>query len=393
MNAARGQQESAQGHSLITILHLIRDQSPISRIDITEILGLASSTVSVATAQLTARGLVRECGYATSTGGRRPVLLELNPAGGHFICVDLANTHLSLAVMDIGYNQVHELSRLLPVAGGDALFQTVLEALMEAAAWCEAEDRPVLGIGIATPGLVDSESGIVVEADNLNWHEFALRDKLAPRFSHPIIVLHDTLAAAYGEYLFGDPLHGPKAKNVMYVHVGHGVGAGMVLNGSLYSGGSGMAGELGHVVINPSGPICVCGNRGCLETVASHAGVVNAYRRALYEIRADYDLSGVGLEEIVSGAETGDRAAIRAIREAGFAVGLAIGNQVNVLNLDSVWLEGTLTHNQIFWDEASAILERVLVPKLRGTCTMSPSALGSRAGLMGIAAISLEHVL
>lgn len=379
------------GHdtSLGTILKVIVDEAPVSRSAMIEVTGLASSTVSVATAELQRRGLIRECGHGSSTGGRRPVLLEMNPTGGHFLCADLSGQELSVGVLDLGFETAFTWTSPMPPDGGEAVYCALVAGLRAAAAWCEQERRPVLGIGVASPGLIDDASGTVVEADNLCWHDFRLRDRLQADFpTTPMLVEHDATAATYGEFKFGlEP--GRTVLNMMVATIGAGVGAGLILNGSVFVGSTGMAGELGHVVVAPKGPQCACGNRGCLEAIAANAGVVEAYRQAVTLGQT----TDVDVETVLERALAHDASAFAAIVAAGQAVGLALGNQVNVLNLDTVLVGGTLLHSDAMFEAVLRGFHQALLPKLSKTCTVERAKLGARAGLMGMAALSLQLVV
>lgn len=371
-----------------SILRTIRDHAPISRADIGERLGLAPSTISVITKELQERNLIRECGRASSTAGRRRVLLEINPSGGHFICADLSGSQLNVAVLDLSFHLVQSWD--LPMAGrrGDALYDYLRNALHVARDWCGERKLVVFNIGIATPGLVEPGTGTVLEADNLSWYEFQLQERLQQEFDCPVWVENDTNTAAYGEYRYGYGKDQHVA-NLMYVTIGTGIGAGLILNGQMYAGSAGMAGEIGHVVVAMDGPVCVCGNRGCVESIASAQALVRDYR-TMVKSPAEVDVT---IDEIIDLAEAGDPVARSLVERAGRAIGLAVGSQVNILNLHSVLFGGLAYRGTLLLQSIRKAIDAAVLPNLREQLDVREASLGPRAALVGTASLSLDRMM
>lgn len=371
-----------------SILRMIRDHAPISRADIGSRLGLAPSTISVITRELQEKRLIRECGRASSASGRRRVLLEINPSGGHFICADLSGSLLNVGVLNLSFQRVKTWDLPMMNRKGEDLYKFLKHALEVAYDWCEREELTICNIGIATPGLVEPDVGRVVEADNLSWHEFDLQSRLQRVFDCPVWVENDTNMAAYGEYSFG---YGKEQSiaNVMYVTIGTGIGAGLILNGNMYAGSSGMVGEIGHVVVAMDGPVCICGNRGCVESIASAQSLVRDYR-AMAQYPENLDLT---IEDIILRAEDGDSAAHALVERAGRAIGLAVGGQINVLNLDSVLFGGLVHSGTILFDAISQAVHQAVLPNLRGKFEIRKASLGLNATFIGVASLSSDRIL
>ncbi|QSO54011.1 ROK family protein [Alicyclobacillus curvatus] len=368
------------------IFRLIRKMGPVSRTTLSETTGLAPSTVSVITSHLQDRGVIRERGRAVSTGGRRPVLLEVDPVGGYFITADLIGSHLSFGVVDLSLELTHMESLDEPSLEGEPLYAQLLRGFNQVASHCEHKKCPILGYGVATPGLIDSD-GRVIEADNLGWHGFDLQSKLAKDLSAMVVVQNDTNAAAFGEFQYGS-LYENGWHNMLFVSVDTGVGTGLVLNGSLFRGARGLAGEFGHVTIDPNGLTCACGRQGCLETIASAPAMVREYQRR----GGDFKGAQPTFEELVANVHLGDPTAVTVIQEAAKMTGIAISNQINMLNVDVVILGGAVIRkSDLFFQTASAYAKRTL-PGLAEGLAIQKSLLGPQAGLVGIASLSIDQL-
>ncbi|QSO53551.1 ROK family transcriptional regulator [Alicyclobacillus curvatus] len=381
-----------------SIFRLIQHRGPISRVDIAEQTGLAASTVSVITGELQGSGFIRECGYATSTGGRRPRLLEINPQGGYFICADLTGSNIAIGVLDLSFQVLKEWFHEKTNMSGQSLYVELVKALSEARAWCNTKGFSTLSIGIAAPGLMDSMTGRIVSATNLDWHDLDLNELLEQEFGLPVIVENDTNAAAYGEFLYGVE-HEENAENMLYVAVGTGVGAGLIVHRSLYTGSSGMAGELGHIVVKAGGDRCNCGKRGCLETFVSEPAMLQRYVRLTEEQGNKQDSSvgdsaSVTIQGLARRAESGDGVAIDVLHDAGRMLGTVAGNTVNVLNCDSVVFGGeAVTGSKVMLAAITEGLYEAMLPGFERNLKVRVSSLNSTAAYVGVAYASLTTVL
>lgn len=369
-----------------TIFHTIHAEGPISRIDVATRLGLAQSTVSVITGELQEKNLIRECGHAASTGGRRPVLLEVNPQGGHFVSVDLRGSELFAGVVDLSLNLVHQVFYPTVSSTGEDLYDKLVRVVRTLQDWCRQEELPLLGIGVATPGMIDS-NGSVIEADNLKWYDFPLKERLEANLGVFVVVENDSNAAAFGEYQYG--LEHQLVQNMIFVSIDTGIGAGIVLDGQLYTGSSGLAGEIGHVSVRRNGPLCACGKKGCIEAIASGPAMIRAYNTKKMTIAEP----SVDLDDFFRHVDEQNSLARQIAWEAAEDVGMVIANQVNMLNLDTVILGGAVVaaSEAMFRVIEHATMEMVL-PKFQSGLKLRSSSLGSKGGLIGIAWIGLNQV-
>ena len=245
------------------VLRTIYDQELISRADVARRTGLTRTTVSDLVGELMELGLTEEVGRGPSNGGKAPILLRVADDSRHLIGVDLGESEFSGAVVNLR-GEVRRSARL-PLNGrdGDEAVELVHQLIDDLVG---SNGDGLVGIGIGTPGIIDSEAGTVRWAVSLDWQDLPLGSLIRERHDLPVYVANDSQAAALAEYIFGTDR---RATNMAVIRVGRGIGAGLILNGELFHGDGFGAGEIGHVTVDPEGEPCRCGRRGCLETVAS----------------------------------------------------------------------------------------------------------------------------
>src|SRR6476659_1287684 len=270
--------QHTKDHNSRLVLQTIYDGGQMSRADLARLTHLTRTTVSEVVGELIEQGLVEEVGHGPAAVGRTPTLLSVVDDSRHVIAVNVTNAELQGAVVTLRGIIRHRAQ--LPLHGQDG--NAVLVQLFSFIdGLVKATDRPLLGIGISTPGLIDTTSGIVRRAVNFGWQDLLLRNIVQSHFNLPIYVANDSHMVALAEYMFG---RNQSSANLVAIKVGQGIGAGIVLNGQLFSGDDYGAGEIGHVVVVENGPPCKCGNAGCLEAVASVPQIV---RRAQALVRSD----------------------------------------------------------------------------------------------------------
>ena len=238
-------QQHTKRHNRDLVLNTVFGNATVSRAEIARITGLTRTTVSQIVAGLMDEGLVREVGVGSSRGGKSPILLSVVADSRHLIGLDLAQDRFSGALVNLRGEIRQTLDLPVPSGDGDAALGAVYELLDGLIA---AATRPLVGIGVGTPGLVDARHGVVVNAVNLNWRNLPLGQLLTDRYGLPASVLNDSQAAAIGEHTFGDGYRSDES--LVVVNVGHGIGAGIILNGQLFHGDGGGAGEIGHVAVD-----------------------------------------------------------------------------------------------------------------------------------------------
>ena len=251
-------QEQTKEHNKALILSTIYKEKTLSRAEVARVTGLTRSTVSEIVGELLGAGLVLEKGPGPSVGGKPPILLGMIPDARHIIGIDLASGEFRGAIVNLLGEIKHRVHIAIGEQSGEKALEFVFQLIDNLLAMTE---RPVLGIGIGAPGLMDSDQGIVRNAVNLEWVDFPLGKILRDRYHLPVYISNDSQLSATAEYNFGENHRIP---NLLLIKVGRGVGAGIILNQQLFYGDGFGAGEAGHIKVDEDGELCRCGNRGCL---------------------------------------------------------------------------------------------------------------------------------
>jgi predicted NBD/HSP70 family sugar kinase len=356
------QEDSRRHHRSLLLQQLFRE-GPASRADLSRSSGLTRVTVSDLVKAMLAEGLVAELGApAESRVGKPPTLLGLSVDSTHVIGIDLSATdRFTGAVLNLaGEVQArHEVSL-------DGATGTAAVALVHALATdlIGMTERPVLGVGVGSPGVVDA-TGTVIDAPNLAWSGMPLAASLAETLGVPVFVANDANTAVLGEHTFGESGDG----GLLVLRVGTGVGAGLVLGGSLLHGHLGAAGEIGHVVVDTEGERCACSRVGCLETVLA----VPRLRRRLEEAGAD---------------------AAQVLTQAGEQLGTALAPVVGMLNLHEIVLSGpTELLDGPLRDAADRTIRARTMPVSSEGLLIRTSTLGEDVVIVGAAVLVLAGEL
>jgi predicted NBD/HSP70 family sugar kinase len=381
-----GSLESLRRLNRLRVINTLRNQGLISRADIARRTGLSRSTVSSLVTELQADGLVIERSEAASAygeqGGRPPTLLSFDASAGVALGIDFDHHDLRVAISDLSSTILAEREQALDT---DHLAHEGLDAATELVAQVIAEagvDRGrIVGAGMCLPGPVHRPSGVVGSTAILpGWVGVAAAEEMRVRLDLPIVVDNDANLAALAEAAFGA---GRDAKDLVYLMISSGIGAGLVLNGRLYRGAEGLAGELGHVLVDPEGQVCRCGNRGCLETVAGTDALAELLRRS------HGDLDGHGIVELATGGDLGAR---RVIADAGRAIGKVAATLVNVLNPELLIVGGDLAEaGDLLLDGVRESLARSALPSAAEAATVVAGSLGDRAQVLGAIALVLSE--
>jgi glucokinase-like ROK family protein len=385
--------------NLSTVLRCLQQSAPLSRATLAHLTGLNKTTVSSLVGDLLKTGLIQEVGLDASGGGRPATLLDLNPQAGYIIGVALGVDSILVILSDfaghIRWRHFHETD---PAEGQESMLALTLRIVDEAMA--VEPTRRLLGLGLATPGTVDLEDGILVFSPNLQWRHVPLRKIFFEHTGLPVFVDNDANAAAVAEHLFGVAL---QTQNFISLFVGVGVGGGLFLNGSLYRGAQGFAGEIGHTnfMNDPYGRPCRCGSRGCWETSVAQDSVFERIRARLAvgreslipQLMAEQN-SPLTLSIIVQAAADGDTEAIEALTETGSLMGLGVSNLISTFNPEMVVLGGALSAAGAYLLPAiKKVVEKTAFPETFEQVQILPSAFGPDAGVVGAVALVVQAVL
>jgi predicted NBD/HSP70 family sugar kinase len=387
MAGRTGSLETLRRLNRLRVIDALRDEGLISRAEIARRTGLSRSTVSSLVSELQADGLVVERPEPAAAhgdqGGRPPILLSFDASAGVAVGIDFDHHHVRVAVSDLSSRILAEREQQLDTdhaahEGLDAAAALVSELLEETG----VDEARVIGAGMCLPGPVHRPTGVVGSTAILpGWVGVAAADEMHRRLDLPILVDNDANLAALAEAAFGA---GRDAKDLVYLMISSGIGAGLVLNGRLYRGAEGLAGELGHVLVDADGPVCRCGNRGCLETVAGTDALAELLRRS----------HGDGLDgrAIVRLAREGDLGCRRVIADAGRAIGKAAATLVNVLNPELLIVGGDLADaGELLLGGVRESLERSALPTAVQAAAVVAGSLGDRAEVLGAIALVLSE--
>lgn len=311
----------------------------------------------------------------------------------HVLAADFGGTHLRAAIVDDAGTVAYRAERPTP---GTASPAEAVAAVVELLAGTVRDSgaRPAAAC-IATAGLVSGSEGKVVLAPNIpGFRSLVLTTPVAERLGIPAYIENDASAAALGEFRFGA---GRGTRHLLHATLGTGIGGGLVIGGRLYRGANGFAGEIGHMVVDPAGPRCVCGSRGCLEALVSGVAFAARARRLLELGKSEVLKEVVSYEEptaahLYDAARKGDAVCEAEIRNGGHILGLALGSLVNVLNPDALTLSGGLLAMGEMLLEPMRAAMRSMAYGAAGTAKVRLSELGENAGLLGAAAVAFEYL-
>ena len=379
------------------ILNLIRQEGSISRAEIAQRTKLSRSAVSNIISTLLDEGLVHSTGAGVSNGGRRPIMLNFNYSAGYVVGVDMGVNHLLTLVTDLEGNTLAEQSQAFKIdMGPERALPLLIERIQQILALSKVPDNRVRGIGVGVPGPLDHLTGTVVAPPIMpGWDRFPLRQYLSRHFNLPVLIENDANLGAVIEKWRG---LAQGFQHLAYVKIGTGIGCGLVLDGKIYRGHRGSAGEIGHITITRDGPPCRCGSYGCLESMAAGPAIVNRARLAILAGRvtnlASYpSLDDITLTHIIKAAAEGDKLAQELFDDSGRYIGIALANLINLFNPGIIVLgggvarAGELLTNSIH----ETVRSRSLLANYTQTGIVT-SRLGREAVALGAATLVLQEV-
>ena len=375
------------------ILSLLRDEGPLSRAELGDVLELPRPRVVAELDRLVVAGLVREAGPAASRGGRRSTLVELN-ADIRFAGVDLGATSIDVEITDGRLEPVAAYSEPADIRTGP---KPILHRVDEILAKFKVEGayERLMGIGIGVPGPVSFRDGVPVSPPIMpGWDRYPVRELLTREHNCPVVVDNDVNIMAVGER-FGGVARA--TDNLLYVKIGTGIGCGIFLNGEVYRGPDGCAGDVGHIQVDANGPVCSCGNVGCLEALFGGAALARdalaaARSGASAALAERLNLNGtVTAKDVADGAAEGDVTCIRLIREGGRRIGSVLASLVSFINPSMIVIGGGLAGlGHVLLAEIRSVVYRRSLPLATGNLPVVLSELGPRAGVVGAAVLASE---
>lgn len=312
------------------VLNAVKNNGPISRTDLAQLTGLSPASISNISAKLIKSGLIFEKESGDSRGGRKPVLLALNPNGGFVIGIKLTETHISATLTDLESTVIAKRSDPIKSKDSKEILEIIFKVIDSLVTEKQIPPGKLLGIGLGLAGIINNRDGILRYSPVFGWRNLPLRKLIKSKLNVPVYLDNDVNTLTITEQLFGA---GKGIDNFLIVTIGRGVGLGIVVNGNIYHGFQGGAGEFGHTVCDEEGPLCDCGKRGCLETFVADPAILRSANQVLSTPAAD-------IEEVVDIAEDGNKEIQAIFTRAGHKLGQGIANLINLFNPQLIIISG-----------------------------------------------------
>jgi glucokinase-like ROK family protein len=357
-----------------------------SRAELARRTGLARSTISSIVAELESEGLVvpyKGNGHDAAAGsGRPPSLIALNPSARLAAGIDFGKRHLAVAVADLSHTILSEHRREMPDDyAAEEGFAAAAELTERALAEIGADRDRVLAVGMGLPGPVHRRGTLGSATILPGWAGVRAADEMSRRLGLPVQVENDANLGALAEYLWGA---GVGCSSLVYLKLATGIGAGLVIDGGLFRGAGGTAGEIGHTIVDETGVVCRCGNRGCLETYASLPAIVDLLHRSLG--------AAIDPDQVIERARAGDAACRRVLADAGRHIGTAVASLCNLFNPARIVVGGSVAAaGDIVLDPMHESVRLRAIPSAAEDLEIVPGRLGERAELLGALALVLQQ--
>lgn len=360
------------------ILNIIRVHKNISRAQIASLSGLTPATVTNITSKLLDCKLISETKLGLSSGGRKPVILEINSSEYNVACITIGRHKTSVSLYDLDGTLIEsEDVNITAMESNEAL---ILLADKINNFICKSEKR-VLGVGISCEGLIDPENGTCVFSANLNWENVAIKEIIEKKTNIPAFVDNDVKVIALGEKWFGEAKN---SENFVLFYTGYGIGVAAMTNGEIYRGAQNYAGEFGHTLIHIDGPVCSCGKKGCLQAFASGSAL-------LRELNTEYEKEP-SIYQIIEDSKTNDKIK-EIIKKQAYYIGIGASNAINIFNPSELILNGYVS---LFDDETKKIIHDTIneytLKSMKPELKIIYSSLDTDAVNKGAAALTISNL-
>src|SRR5215207_4486528 len=382
------------------IIRALRMQGRISRNEVSRITGWSKAKTSQEVRSLVEKGYLVQVGEGASEGGRKPRLLRINNQLGYIAGIDIGATSLEVALADVTGLTLQQCAEPTDVhLNPEMVLGRCSELLAELINQQGGTADQILGIGVGVPGPVDFARGVLVAPPLMpGWENFPIRDFFKQTFNSAFVAVdNDVNIMALGELRAGD---GAAVDHFIFVKIGTGIGAGIISNGRIHRGNDGSAGDIGHICIDKTGPLCACGNIGCLEAMAAGPAIVSrameAARNGSSPSLSQMRESNGGFlrpEDVNAACREGDQAALDVIRESGKMIGDVLASLVNFFNPSHIFIGGGISNfgNHLLVAIRQAVLQRSL-PLATTHLSIKFSRMGSKAGIIGAISLALDYL-
>jgi N-acetylglucosamine repressor len=378
-----------------SILRLLYQHDPLSAPELSRRISVSLPTMMLLLNDMISSGQISVKGTGASTGGRKPALYGLSDESLFVIACDMGRYEAKMTLFNSLNQPVTPIISIETNIDDDDLVNKLYAAAKDLIAEYHIPEDKVYGLGIDMPGLVDSRAGINYTIKNTLFRN--IRERMESRFGFMVYVDNDARMQAYGEYIFGKAKN---CRNAIIVHWSWGIGLGMILNGKLYGGHTGFAGELSHIRLAEDGDLCICGKRGCLETLTSSNYILKLAQQGIQQgnvsqLTAQFSAQPHTMkpEHIIAAARAGDELSISILSKAGLSLGKGLSMIIQLLNPEIIVLGGPLAKaNQFVLTPIQQALNKYCLEKIISNTTIVTSDIDEKSGLLGSAAMVYQHL-
>jgi len=384
----------------LKILNLIRDSQAITKQEIAAQLGINITTVSELINQFATKyNVIKEIGDGKSSGGRKPKLYSINNKLGYVIGLDVGGTNTRALLTDLSGSAIKYIKIKTKAAEGkEAVLSRIFTLVHDLMTSNKISKKDLFGIGMSISGIINSYEGVSIFCPNLpGWENFPIKKIMEDEFNIPVCIDDSVRCAAVAEKRFGIA---KDHDNFIFISIGKGIGLGAFIDGKIYRGSMGLAGELGHITVSEDGPLCNCGNKGCLEAIASGPGILRRAREGIEngivtsiskEINNNFE--NLSVEIIAKAANEGDKFAYYLINRTGEYIGIAIAAALNLFGCDLVVLwGGILECGDIILDAIKRTVKMRALEFISKRVRIEKTAIGDSIAALGAAQIFIDKL-
>lgn len=394
----KGSFELMKQLNVSAVLRVIRDNGSLSRAEIAKLTGLTPASVTNITKILIEDKFLIESKIGESSGGRPPIILELNPDARYVIGIGIGVGVIDVVITNLSAKIISKKSMIIGDERYDynLVFAELVNLINEVIELSNIERKNILGAGVALHGIVNAKSGESIHSLYYGWKNINIKKRLEEELQLTVYVDNDVRAMALGESLFGAT---KDISNFVTLNISNGIGAGIIINNTPYYGVDFSAGEIGHIAVELDGDKCNCGNYGCLETVASNNNITKKAIKLIKQgvssslIKDIDNINNLTIEDICNAAKNGDEMSITVLKEAARYIGIAITNLINILNPTAIVVVGEIFENTTYAiDTLSEIVKNRGFKLSSENVRIIRSLLGRDASVIGAATLVIQEI-
>jgi len=378
------------------VFRVVQSSGAISRADLARMTRLSPATVTETVKVLLKAGYLTEAELGETSGGRPPIMIRINRERNYIVGIDLDVSKMTILLCNLGLETIASKSSALDTIDYRAVLAKIVPEVQALIDERDLEKEKILGVGLGVPGHVNFARGLVRFAPNLRWQDVPLAEDLESKLQMDVFVENDAKLSALGEKWFGA---GQEANEMVYVSVKAGIGCGLIIDGEIYRGIDGSAGELGHMTIDPAGPECTCGNYGCWETFADNSAILSRAMRAIAAAPdsvlrkiSEKQLRQITMDDLIEAFSQNDPVAVKVVRESAWYLGIGIVNILNSFNPELVIIGGDIIRaGDSFFDGIRSVVNKRALKVPRQRANIVPSELGDKACAIGATMLVIEN--